>query len=274
MENKDMSEDKKGFFQNDLRLVCSLLAVYGICIFGLIATTFWGFNNLRETISANATSTAFALATQQTNATATAVVRSTEQAQYELVDRFNSNVNNWETGYRDNEYWKGNMLIEEGVYLWDVQETKKTFISRASFYTNDYLKDNVKDFDAYVDTKVLDAKDGDVCSGFIFRKSPDGFDAGGYYFALCNDSYVNISFRTEKDGWQNIAYLQNFNYYEGWNRLEIIARGTHFTFLINGELIYEMDDDRQKVGKLELVIELNNKVPAKVLFDNFGFQSR
>jgi hypothetical protein len=33
-----------------------------------------------------------------------------------------------------------------------------------------------------------------------------------------------------------------------------------------------MEDDRLEAGGLALVIELNEKAPAKVLFDNFGFQ--
>lgn len=35
-----------------------------------------------------------------------------------------------------------------------------------------------------------------------------------------------------------------------------------------------MNDERQSVGGLALVIELNEKNPAEILFDNFGFQSR
>jgi len=39
-------------------------------------------------------------------------------------------------------------------------------------------------------------------------------------------------------------------------------------------MFYEMDDDRQKIGGLALVVELNKKNPAQIVFDNFGFQSR
>jgi hypothetical protein len=56
--------------------------------------------------------------------------------------------------------------------------------------------------------------------------------------------------------------------------MEINARGSHFIFFINGTKIYEMDDDRRNVGGLALVIELNEKTPARIVFDNFGLQYR
>jgi hypothetical protein len=171
----------------------------------------------------------------------------TAQANYELVDRFDSNKNFWRQGIENNEYWDGSTLVNGGVYLWKVEQTKKTFISWADFSKDD----KIGDFDVYVDVKMLDAAPGDVCSGLIFRMSPQGWDQGGYYYALCTDSHA-----------------------KEWNRLEISARGSHFIFRVNGKMFYEMDDDRQKIGGLALVVELNKKNPAQIVFDNFGFQSR
>jgi len=71
-------------------------------------------------------------------------------------------------------------LVNGGVYLWKVEQTKKTFISWADFFKDD----KIGDFDVYVDVKMLDAAPGDVCSGLIFRMSPQGWDQGGYYYAL------------------------------------------------------------------------------------------
>lgn len=264
------SQDQKSFLKNDRRLVCSMLVIYSLCIIGLIAATIWRLNSRRLTLSTNATSTAFAVETQQAQGTATAIAHATEQAQYELVDSFDTNENRWRTGFEYSKYWHGYTKIQDGVYLWDVRETKDTFISWADFS----ITEQIKDFDAYVDTKVVEAGFGDVCSGFLFRVSLDGWDEGGYYFALCNNSVLKISYHTEKDGWEHIASLPYYANSSDWNRLEINARGSHFDFLINGNWLYEMDDARQEAGSLALVIELNEKKPTKILFDNFGFQPR
>jgi hypothetical protein len=269
MENNS-SDTKGGFFQNDRSLVCSMLVLYSFCIVGLIAAAFWWLNTTEKKKAAEATATAAVIATRQAQATSTAIARSTEQAQYEFVERFSPISGRWRMGAVDSEYWVGKRVIREDAYLWEVREVKKTFISWADFYRSD----RIKDFDVYVDTKVLDAVPGDVCSGFLFRISPDGWDEGGYYYALCNNSYAIFSYHTEKGGWEPIDSVYHYIDPEEWNRLEIQARGDHFSFFLNGELIYEMNDGRQEIGGLALVIELNEKVPATILFDNFGYQSR
>jgi hypothetical protein len=270
MENNHMTENKKGFLQNDRLLVCSMLVFYGLCLIGLIAATFWWLDRSRQAVSANETATAVISGIQQANATSTAITHATELAQYEFIERFDMVSGRWLTGVVNSEYWKGRRAIQDESYLWEVKEVKKTFISWADFYK----EDKIGDFDVYVDTKVIDSTPGDVCSGFLFRISPDGWDNGGYYFALCSNSLTTISYHTEKEGWERIATIPYYERSNDWNRLEIIARGTRFTFLINGNQIYEMEDDRQKLGGLALVIELNEKVSAKVIFDNFGYQSR
>ena len=58
MTQHPATENQKGFFQNDRKLVCSMLVIYGLCIFGAIAVTFWGLNRRQLTLSANGTSTA------------------------------------------------------------------------------------------------------------------------------------------------------------------------------------------------------------------------
>lgn len=265
----DISSPKISFLHNDRALVCSMFIFYGLCILGLIGATFWALDRRSKEISKNATSTAAVVATEQAVATTTAVARRTEQDRYQVVDRFDSNKNSWRSGSEYSNYWNGRTDISDGIYLWDVQKTKDTFIAWADYSGND----EIKDFDVYVETKAVEAGYGDVCSGLIFRKSPYGWDEGGYYFVLCNNSSVHISYH-EKDNWESLAILRHPVDFSGWNRLEISARGSHFAFLINGTQVHELEDDRQKIGGLALVIELNEIVTAKVAFDNFGLQER
>jgi hypothetical protein len=155
--------------------------------------------------------------------------------------------------------------------VWDVKEAKDIFVSWADFPTSEYIRD----FDVYVDTKVVKGARGAVCNGLFFRKSPEVSQKEEYYyFSLCNDSMVGISYHSGKDGWENITSLLYSSYSENWNRMEINARGSHFIFSINGNKIYEMDDDRRNIGGLALVIELNEKTSARIVFDNFGVQYR
>jgi len=271
VEPQSTTEGKKGLLQNDRLVVCGMLVVYGVCILGAIGAAFWWLNRRNQVISASATATAAAAATEQANAAVTAAAHATDQAQYEFIERFDSNKFLWTTGSENNEYYNGNREINDGSYVWDVRETKETFIHWSYFQRNNYIRD----FDVYVDTKILDANPGDACSGFLFRVSTRGWDDGGYYFVLCSDSYAAISYHTEKDGWEDMATVPYFDYAKGtWNRLEIIARGAHFQFFINGRQVYEMDDDRLEAGSVALVVELNENVPATILFDNFGLQRR
>jgi hypothetical protein len=252
----NMTENKKGFLQNDRKLLSSMFVFYGICLLGGMVATFWGLDQRRQAISTNITSTAF--------------TRASEQDQYEFIERFSPTSTRWFVGPRNNQYWEGSMKIEGGVYVWDIEKVKKTFTWPADFYA----VHEITDFDVYVDTKVLDTAPGDVCSGFEFRKWREWDNIRYYYFALCSDSSVFIGYRSIRDGSEEIASISYNKRSNDWNRLEIVARGPRFTFLINGDQIYEMDDDRQNVGGLALTIGVNEKVPAKVMFDNFGFQSR
>jgi hypothetical protein len=249
-------ENKKGFLQNDRRLVCGMLVFYGVCIIGVIAATFLWLNQRNQTISANATTTAAA--------------RSTELAQYELIDRFDSNTNLWRTGDEDDEYWKGSVQVTSGVYIWDVQKVKQGFVLWADSPGNEY----VKNYDTYVETKFEEVTAGNPCSGLIFRKALLGWNTGGYAFAICNAGYFRIHYHNYKDGWQEIKSQYHPSIQPSdWNRLEVLVNGSHFTFLINNQVVYETDDDRQPTGDVALMIEAE-ETGAKILFDNFGYQSR
>ena len=264
-------EDKNSFLRNDRKLVCSMLVVYGLCILGLVAGTIWGLGQRSKKISANATSTAFAIATKQANATATAVAHGTEQAQYEFIDRFNNNAEEWLIVSSNDEFMTGTVSITRGVYLWNIQEVKKIFVWWADFREGNEFGD----FDVYVDTKIVGKEPGDACSGFIFRAASGDREKGSYVFAVCSGSIFYVSYYKEEE-WKPIlrGTYSNAIRNSDWNRLEIKARGNDFTFTINNEVVFEMTDDRQPKGGLALYIEVNEKRPVSISFDNFGLQTR
>jgi hypothetical protein len=264
------NENRKGLLQNDRLLVCGMLVFYGLCCLGLFGGGFWWLNQSSQRLSASATSMAQAIATQQAQGTATAVVHATELAQYELIDPFDSNVNHWRTGAEESDYWTGSTQITSGVYIWDVQEVKDGFVAWSDFPGNDFIKN----YDTYVDTKIVEGPSGNPCSGLIFRKSALGWDTGGYSFVVCRSGYFSIDFHNAQAGWQGIGsqYHPSIRPFD-WNRLEVLVRGSHFVFLINGQVVYETDDDRQSVGGVALLIDVEEP-GTQILFDNFGYQSR
>lgn len=270
MTQQPATENDTSFFRNNRKLVCSVLVVCGLCILGSIAATLGGMYFRQEMISAEATSTALEITTQQAG-TATAVAHRKELETYEFVDPFDTNVNDWMLGSHDNEYWVGKTIIKAGVYLWEVTEVKQGFIQWSNYSEGKMFED----FDIYVDSKILESTANQVCSGLIFRRSSKGWDHGGYAFNVCNNSFFSVAYHGE-DGWQQISDWQHSPAIQPaeWNRLEVHARGDQFTFTINNIVVFEMKDNRQKEGEIALFVELHNENPAKVLFDNFGYQRR
>jgi len=266
-----VTENKKGIFQNDRRLVCSMLVLYGVCIVGAIAVTILGLNRRNQTISANATATGAVLATQQVNATATAITRLAAQDKYEYVERFDKNTGYWFVGQYDREFGDVQIKIEDGTYIWDIVDPKG-FTQATNFYKGDKLKD----FDVYMDIKVVESSAvGSACSGIFFRKPYASWDLGTYVFTICNNSHFKILYYG-RDGWQTITYSEYERVIQSsdWNRIEISARKDHFTFTVNNKEVFEMTDDRLKTGSLGIFIEIEKENSTVIWFDNFGYQGR
>lgn len=270
MTQRPASENTKGFLKNDRKLVCGMLVFYGLCILGLITTTFWGLDRRQRAISANATSTAFAVATQQANVTATAKAHLAEHDQYEYIERFDRSSGYWFVGMYEKQYGDARISIKDGVYIWDIADPK-SFTQATDFYK----KSKVKNFDVYMDTKVVESSAiGAVCSGFFFRRQST-WDDGSYMFTICNDSHFEVQYY-EESKWLpiNLSEYERTIHPSGWNRIEISARGDHFTFIVNNTEIFEMTDDRLKDGSLGIFVDVDEGNSAVIWFDNFGFQSR
>lgn len=262
MENTP-TENKKSFRQNYRLLVCSMLVFFGLCSIGLSGAAFWWLIQRNQAFLANATTTTAAITAEQ--------APGTEPTQYEMTDQFDDNHHHWITGFEDNDYWSGYRRIEDGVYTWQADEVKKAFL----LWTSSSSSKDIKDFDIHVDIKVPNSPSGKICSGIIFRKLERAEDTNDYYyFGFCNNSVARVYFHGGQEGWERLAAIQVLANPSDWNRLEVTARGSHFTFMIHGTLIFEMDDDRLDFGGLGLALELKEQVPALVQFDNFGYQSR
>ena len=271
MTQQPTLQNRQSFFKNDRKLVCSMLVLYSLCILGLIGATVWGLNRRQLTLAANATSTAFVVATQQANLTATAVAKLAEQDQYEYIERFDKTSSYWFVGAYDSQYGEADVAIKNGVYVWNIK-TPKDYTYGTDFYRGS----GIKDFDVYMDAKFADdSAVGFVCNGFVFRKSSLGWEDGAYVFSICNDSHFEIYYyQTGK--WDTITVSEYNDVIRPteWNRVGVSARGKHFTFTINNIAVFEMSDGRRTSGSLGIYIQVAEDHSAVLWFDNFGFQSR
>lgn len=271
MTQQPTTENQKGFFKNDRKLVCSMLVVYGLCILGLITATFWGLNRRRLILSANATSTAFAIATERAIVTATAAAKLAEQDQYEYVERFDETSRRWFVGPYDEQYGDVTAEVKDGIYIWNIV-TPNDYTYGADFYRGF----GIKDFDVYMDLKVADSSAFDAaCAGFVFRKSSLGWEDGAYVFFICHDAHFELHYY-QNEKWDTIFVSEHQDVIRplDWNRIEIGARGDHFTFTINNVMVFEMSDARRKSGSLGIYMQVAEDHSAVFWFDNFGFQSR
>ena len=272
MENKEIVQDdkKKGSFQNELVPIFFFLGLSCVCIFGLIAVQLWGLNDFKTTILTNATSTAYAVATQQKDISATAIIHTTEQAHYEFIERFDHVSARWYVGPHARQYGDVLYSIKDGVYIWDVRKAGEFT------YSTDFYKGNkIKNFDVYVDTRFIESESqGFVCAGLAFRKPGVDWNGGAYVFSICNDSHFRVQYY-DRDGWRIVTNsdLINFFHPDDWNRVEVSALGDHFLFRLNNIQVFEMTDDRLKQGSLALYLEIPSSESALIWFDNFGYQS-
>lgn len=273
MDEQVINENKPRVQTSNVLFVCGVLSICGICTLISFGMIIWALQYEQQAYASNLTATAFSIATQQAQATATSIVRATEQAEYELIDRFDSHQGDWRKGLEyasDNGYWDGYITIKDGTYIWNVESTEKTFVS----WSDAPQTAESRDFAMYVDTQLPDQPVGQICSGFVFRKSRQSDDSSSYYyFKLCNDAIARISIRVDGE-WNRIETINIHNYSSEWNRLEVTAQGAYFTFTVNDVQIFAMNDYRLEAGDVGLVVEVKELIPALVLFDNFGYQPR
>lgn len=248
-----------------------MFVFYGLCIIGLIAGAFIWLGQRNAAISANATSTAETIATDAVRTTATILAHETEQAQYKITDTFTDNRENWKTGQENSEYMKGSIEVSDGMYVWDIREAKQAFVDWANFRDGNWFGN----YDAYIDSKIIEDTPGDTCSGFVFRTSSYDWENGAYTFSVCNNSYFDIYYY--KDGEWDVLVDDTYSSIikeNNWNRLGISIKGSNFAFMINNVIVSEITDERQKYGGIALLVEINETTPTTVLFDNFGLQTR
>jgi uncharacterized Zn finger protein (UPF0148 family) len=184
-----------------------------------------------------------------------------------LFDNFSSNDNNWLVGSHTSEYFSPlNQVIADGRYRWEAETSKSSSISTS--WLGGY---RVADFHLIANSKhILGSKAGSSW-GVIFRVKDN---RNYYYFHMTDSQFFAVSV-TNEGQWLNLVDWRRTEAIKsnGVNQLEVIARETHFIFLINGEIVSEIDDAHYSQGVVGVAIE-GYRSGEKTIFDFLDFTLR
>ena len=185
-----------------------------------------------------------------------------------LFDNFTSNDdNNWLVGSQTSEYFDPvNRVIADGRYRWEAKVNRANSISKV--WLGDYP---VSDFHLIVNSKHILGTRANSAWGLIFRVQ----DNQNYYWFRMTDSRFFAVSVAENGQWRDIVEWTRTEAIKpnGVNQLEVIARENHFVFLINGEVVGEVDDDQFSQGLVGLAIE-GYTAGEKIIFDFLDFTLR
>jgi hypothetical protein len=185
-----------------------------------------------------------------------------------LYDNFTSNEDNhWLVGSQSSEYFDPvNRVIADGRYRWEAKVSRANSISKV--WLGDY---RVSDFHLIVNSKHILGTRANSAWGMTFRLQ-DNYNY--YWFRMTDSKFFGVS--VAEDGqWRDAVEWTRTEAIKpnGVNQLEVIARDTHFVFLINGQIVSEVDDDRFARGLVGLAIEGYTQ-EEKIVFDFLDFTLR
>jgi hypothetical protein len=166
-----------------------------------------------------------------------------------LFDSFTSNDNNWLVGSETSDYFAPvNRVIADGRYRWGAK------VNRASSITTAWLNGYpVSDFQLIVNSKHISGSRAGSSWGVIFRIQDN---LNFYWFRVTDSQFFAVS--VQKAGqWSDLVAWTRTNTIKpnGVNQLEVIGREAHFIFLINGQIVKEVDDDHFSQGQSGVAIE-------------------
>lgn len=169
-----------------------------------------------------------------------------------LFDSFTANENNWLVGNLPSDYFsKLNQSIAEGRYRWDAK------LNLPSSMTTAWLRGYpVSDFHLIVNCKHIHGSRAGSSCGVVFRVQDN---PNCYWFRITDNQFFAVS--VAKSGqWLDLVEWTRTDAIKpyGVNQVEVIAYGTHFTFLINGRVVSEVEDEHFPRGLVGLAIEAYN----------------
>lgn len=166
-----------------------------------------------------------------------------------LFDPFTSNDHNWLLGSTSSEYFDPlSRTIADGRYRWEANIGRANSISKV--WLGEY---KLADLHLAANCKHILGSRANSAWGLIFRV----LDNQNYYwFRITDTKFYAVSYT--KDGqWSDLKAWTRTEAIKssGVNQLEVIAQGSHFVFLINGQIVSEEDDAHFAQGYIGLAVE-------------------
>lgn len=170
-------------------------------------------------------------------------------------------------GSQTSEYFDPvNRVIAEGRYHWEATVKKAKSISKA--WLADY---EVSDFHLSVNSKHIAGTRANSAWGVIFRVQDN---QNYHWFRMTDSKFLGIS--VSEDGqWRDIVSWRRSEAIKPneVNPLEVIAQDERAFFLINDQIVSEVDDNRSQRGLVGLAIEGYTQ-GEKIVFDFLDFTLR
>ena len=178
-----------------------------------------------------------------------------------LFDNFTSNDDNhWLVGSQSSEYFDPvNRVIADGRYRWEATVNRANSISKV--WLGDY---HVSDFHLIVNSKHILGTRANSAWGVVFRLQDNH---NYYWFRVTDSKFFGVS--VAEDGqWRDLVAWRRSETIKpnGVNQLEVIARDAHFVFVVNGQIVSEVDDEGFGQGLVGLAIE-GYTAGEKITFD-------
>ena len=232
----------------------------------------------QATATAQAQSRATATARAQTTATARARATATEEARLAeairaashwpliLSDAFSSDINGWPTGDFSGERVTGRRSLTNDKYRWSATTVDGVFWHSSP--------SGAPVYDFYVTVEVKRAS-GVASShyGLAFHIDEGGDNLGTFLVSDAGSFFVSAM---HVDGWKTqIKRTEASAIRPGEvNRLTVISEGSHYTFLVNDEVVGEADYSGLTSGRVGVAIELSEAGDSAIYeFDNFELRA-
>ena len=184
-----------------------------------------------------------------------------------MQESFDSNDNGWFTGEFSDDTAAITYRIADGTYRWIVVPN-----SSSNWHREIAELVPVTDFRMSVEMRQATG-DKDGSYGIAFRSNAEGT----YYFGAIDDGHFVVSSYDSAQGiWSAlISETETSAVVPGEpNKLTIHAEGSHFTFLINDQIVAELENDQFAEGVFGLVTGLPDMAGETVfVFDNIELRA-
>jgi hypothetical protein len=161
--------------------------------------------------------------------------------------------------YRDQR--RGGEIIDGRYRLFNYDP--EYYQTQATYYHS------MSDFAVSVDIQFHTDASGFGYAGIVFRQ---GRNRSAYDFTIALDGTYTLGKYDGHEEYTPLINRRRTNAIKGGvetNQIAVLAEGSHFTLIINSEVVDEWDDDEFKEGDFGLVMGTGNPARTEVFFDNF-----